>query len=251
VASALFVGWLSGEQKFGGRTPAPRKLEAVLFDEARGFLADPPTLCPREESVFFRQGDYWTIQYQGQIARLKATRGLHCLASLLGHPGREFHVSELIAVVADVPVPAVAHLASDTSKEDGSQIRTALFQDAGPILDGHAKAEYARRLADLRGELEDAERLNDSEQAGKARQEMDYIAEQLAAAVGLGGRNRRAASQAERARSAVTKRIKDSIDKIAKALPPLGRHLAASIKAGYFCSYSPNTDRPVRWKVRS
>jgi septation ring formation regulator EzrA len=114
-----------------------------------------------------------------------------------------------------------------------------------------AKAEYARRLADLRRELEDAERLNDPERARRAQQEMDSIADQLAAAVGLGGRNRRAASQAERARSAVTKRIKDSIDKIAEATPALGRHFAARIQTGYFCSYSPNPDRQVGWKVRS
>jgi hypothetical protein len=235
-------------QEVEGRTRAPEKRATVLFDGARESLLHPPTLCPREEWVFFRQGDYWTIQYQGQIARLKATRGLHCLASLLGHPGREFHVSEL---VAEVPVAAAAHLTSGTSKEDGSQMRTARLQDAGPILDARAKAEYARRLADLRGELEDAERLNDPERAVRAQQEMDSIADQLAAAVGLGGRNHRAASQAERARSAVTKRIKDSIDKIAEAMPALGRHLAARTKTGYFCCYNPNPDRPVRWKVRS
>jgi hypothetical protein len=142
-------------------------------------------------------------------------------------------------------------LASGTSKEDGSHMRTARLQDAVPILDARAKAEYRCRLADLRGELEDAERVNDPERTGRARQEMDYIADQLAVAVGLGGRNRRAASQAERARSAVTKRIKDSIDKIAEAMPALGRHLAARIKTGYFCSYSPDPDRPVGWKVRS
>jgi hypothetical protein len=237
--------------EFEGRTSAPEKMEAVLFDGAQEFLVHPPILCPGEESLFFRQGDYWTVQHQGQVARLKATRGLHCLASLLGHPGREFHVSELIATVAGEPAVAVAHLASSTSEEDGSQMGTARFQDAGPILDARAKAEYARRLADLRGELEDAERLNDPERAGRVRQEMDYIADQVAVAVGLGGRNRRAASQAERARSAVTKRIKDSIDKIAQAMPSLGRHLAARIKTGYFCSYSPNPDRPVGWKVRS
>jgi hypothetical protein len=73
----------------------------------------------------------------------------------------------------------------------------------------------------------------------KHLQERDCIADQLAAAIGLGGRNRKAGSQAERARSAVTKRIKDSIDKIAEAMPPLGRHLIGSIKTGYFCSYIP------------
>jgi hypothetical protein len=80
---------------------------------------------------------------------------------------------------------------------------------------------------------------------------MDCIVNQLAAAVGLGGRKRKAASQAERARSAVTKRIKGAIDKIAEAMPPLGRHLATRVTTGYFCSYNPHPDRPVKWELGS
>jgi Domain of unknown function (DUF4118) len=237
-ASALFVSWLSGGQK--------RAKAAVLFKGkgARESLPHPQTLCPGTESVFFRQGDYWTVQYQGQTACLRATRGLECLACLLEHPDREFHVSELVA-----PVARVAGESQRCFQEDGSKVWAAHLQDAGPILDSRAKAEYARRLAELRGELEDAERLNDPEAARKARQERDCIADQLAMAVGLGGRNRNAASQAERARSAVTKRIKDSINKIAEAIPSLGRHLATRVKTGYFCSYKPHPDRPFKWKV--
>jgi hypothetical protein len=77
---------------------------------------------------------------------------------------------------------------------------------------------------------------------------MDAIAQQLAAAVGFGGRDRRASSNAERARSAVTKRIKRAIDKIAEVIPPLGRHLATRIKTGYFCSYNPDPAHVPVWK---
>ncbi len=244
VASALSVSWLSGEQK---------RAKAVLFKGkgkgkgARESLPNPLTLCPETESVFFRQGDYWTIQYQGQIAHLKATRGLRCLVSLLEQPGREFHVSELTAAFLEVPIAVASSEVSGGSQEGGGGVRSARFQDVGPILDSRAKAEYARRLTELRGELEEADRFNDPERAAKAQQEMDFIANQLAVATGLGGRNRRAASQAERARSAVTKRIKDSIDKIAEAMPALGRHLATTVKTGYFCSYNPDPNRPVKW----
>ena len=56
-----------------------------------------------EESLFLRQGDYWIIRYHGRVALLKATRGLHCL-SLLHHPGREFHVSELVWLAIGKPL---------------------------------------------------------------------------------------------------------------------------------------------------
>jgi hypothetical protein len=47
-----------------------------------------------------REGDYWTIAYDGQLLRLRDSRGLHYLEILLRHPGRAFHVSELLAIVS-------------------------------------------------------------------------------------------------------------------------------------------------------
>jgi hypothetical protein len=232
-------------QERGGASPEPEEVAAALLDGVRVSLTNAPTLRLREESVFVRQGDYWTIQYQGQIARLKATRGLHCLACLLRHPGREFHVCELIAIL-EVPVKAMV-ASSVSQKEEG--MRTVRFEDASPLLDARAKADYARRLAELRTELEEGRRFNDPERVTRAQCERDLLVEHLAAAVGLGGRNRRAGSQAERARSAVTKRLKESIHKIAEAMPLLGRHLGARVKTGYFCSYNPHPDRHVRWNL--
>lgn len=57
--------------------------------------------------------------------------------------------------------------------------------------------------------------------------------------MGLGGRDRRAASNVERARINVQRRLKDTVDIVAKADPALGRYLAAAIKTGTFCSFSP------------
>ena len=91
------------------------------------------------------------------------------------------------------------------------------------------RTEYKRRFDELRNDLEEAERFNDTSRAERDREEMDALAEQLAAAVGLGGRNRRIGSGAERARSAVTKRIKSSIKRIGETIPSLG---SASRHAG-------------------
>ncbi len=196
-----------------------------------------------EESLFLRQGDYWIIRYQGHLTFLKATRGLHCLSVLLRHPGREFHVCELVGQVFGRPL-VLGKGGRATDDWQGERL-----SDVGPILDAQAKAEYKRRLDDLRRDLEEAERFNDPARAERARNEMNALAEQLASAVGLGGRNRRIGSAAERARSAVTKRIKSSIKRIGQAIPSLGSHLATRVKTGYFCSYNPQPERPVAWEV--
>src|SRR5207245_9407886 len=119
----------------------------------------------REESLSVRQGDYWTIQYHNEIARLRGTRGLHCLACLLRHPGREFHVSELIGPLLEVPAAVAA----------GHQAATAPLHEVGPVFDARAKTQYLRRVAELRQDLEEAQRLNEPERATKAQYELDVI----------------------------------------------------------------------------
>jgi hypothetical protein len=232
-------------RKFCTGEPNPDKTQVVL-NGSRKPLRNPLTRRSGRDSVFCKQGDYWTIQFEGQVAWLKATRGLECLACLPGQPGREFHVGELVGSGPPATEPTQHRV-----QQDGHRMRTAHFREAGPILDAHAKADYKLRLAELREELKDAERFNDLERAERIEEESGVIAGQLAVAVGLGGRNRRTASHAERARSAVTKRIRGSIQRIAKTSPSLGRHLAASIKTGYFCSYDPDPDCSIRWKLGS
>ena len=46
-------------------------------------------------------------------------------------------------------------------------------------------------------------------------------------------------SDLERARSAVTWRIRNAIKKIGQAHPRLGRHLENAVRTGTFCVYQP------------
>jgi hypothetical protein len=113
------------------------------------------------------------------------------------------------------------------------------------VLDARSTTAHKSRLADLRDELAEAERYNDIGRAVHAREQIEAIATQLAA--GLGGRERASGARAERARLAVTKRIKDALVKIRTAHPELGQHLATSVRTGYFCIYLP--ERPVDWQL--
>jgi len=50
-------------------------------------------------NVFRREGEYWTVRYNGSVARLKDAKGLRYLARLLADPGREFHAVDLAATI--------------------------------------------------------------------------------------------------------------------------------------------------------
>jgi non-specific serine/threonine protein kinase len=111
--------------------------------------------------------------------------------------------------------------------------------DAGTLLDARAKADYQRRLELVDARLEQARSLGDDRGVAQARTELDALAEQLAAAVGLGGRDRRAASDVERARINVQRRLKDAIESVSASDAALGRYLQATIRTGTFCSFMP------------
>jgi hypothetical protein len=219
-----------------------QELASALHRQARELLTLRPELHPAEAAVFRLEGDYWRIVYQGQTAFLKATRGLYCLACLLRRPGQECHVTGFMARCLESPV-ASRDLAVEALGSRGSDPVSHC-----EVLDQRAKAEYRRRVQEIRAELELAQSYNDPQQAARAREELDAIAQQLTAAVGLNGRHRRTGCTVERARSAVSKRIKEAIRRINKQMPALGRHLAARVRTGYFCAYDPHPEYPVNWK---
>ena len=203
--------------------------------------------------VFRREGDYWTVVDGGCLVRLRDGKGLRLLARLLAEPGREFHVVELEgeqhrreqhrgvragSAWGGGPRSGVAELA----------VRPDLG-DAGELLDSQAKAEYKARLTDLRAELAEAERFHDPARAARITEEIDFLARELARAVGLGGRDRRAGSHAERARLNVTRAIKAALASLERHHPALGQHLRATIRTGTYCSYSPDPRVLIAWQL--
>jgi hypothetical protein len=198
-------------------------------------------------NLFRREGEYWTISYQGAVVRLRDAKGLRYLARLLAHPGREFHAVDLEAAEGQ-PGPVAPRRPRASGGEPELAVRRDLG-DAGVLLDATAKAAYQARLVELQAELAEAEDYHDPARATKARHEMDFLVQELARAVGLGGRDRRAASHAERARLNVTRAIRAAMANLARANPALGRHLAATIRTGRYCSYTPDPRLPIAWEL--
>jgi hypothetical protein len=118
--------------------------------------------------VFRREGDYWTIAYDAAVVRLRDAKGLRYLESLLRHPGRSFHVAELMGVAAR---PDACRMAAE---------------DATP-------------------------------------------------------------EALERARKAVSNRIRQTLVRIASVHHTLGLHLRNAVHTGTRCSYTP--ERPTRWSA--
>ena len=205
-----------------------REDRAVLEMEAARAILDQigvATSVATEANVFRREGDYWLLVFEGRTERVRDLKGFRYLARLLAHPGREFHVLDLVAA------------------ETGQQMP---LDDAGEMLDERAKSTYRRRLAEIEDDLEQARALGDVEREAQADAERDFLVRELARAVGLGGRDRRASSDSERARSGVTRAVRHGIARIGERHPQLGEHINRAVRTGTYCAYAPDATSQ-RW----
>jgi tetratricopeptide (TPR) repeat protein len=187
---------------------------------------------PAADLSLRREGDYWSVVFEGRTVRMRDLKGMRYLARLLAHPGREFHVLDLVAAENAGAAPAESGLAAELSRR--------ALGDAGEMLDARAKNAYRRRLAEIEDDIAQAGALGDTERAAQAGAEREFLVRELSRAVGLGGRDRRAASASERARVAVTRAIRQGIVRISGHHPELGEHLDSAIRTGTYCAYDPD-----------
>jgi tetratricopeptide (TPR) repeat protein len=203
----------------------------------------PAPLADTGPSVLRREGEYWTVLFATDAFRLRDAKGLHYLAELLAHPGREFHVLDLVGAVEGI---GPGRSRTGAGRQDGLNVRTS--SDVGPALDERAKASYRARLRELEEELDEATSWADSGRAARVREEMEFLADELTAAVGLGGRDRKAGSPAERARVNITRAIHSALGRIRDHSAVLAEHLDATVHTGTFCSYVPDPRSPISWQ---
>ena len=244
ATAALHEAQARGAQT--GLEAVSARARALLDEEG----AAPPERVTRQppsgaDASLRREGDVWTLALDGRTLRVRHAKGVEYLATLLEHPDVEVHALDL-AAAAPEPAP---RLGGAPAADAGLTARAPGADGPGPALDAQAKASYRARAADLRDELDEAEAFNDPERAARAREELDFLAAELAGAVGLRGRDRPTGSSAERARVNVTRAIRSVLRRVAEHDAGLGHELRSTIRTGTYCAYRPDPRRPLRWRV--
>jgi pimeloyl-ACP methyl ester carboxylesterase len=198
----------------------------ALADAIVGFLAGAPRRTPSASAELRREGEVWRLRFGERQSLLRDCKGLADLARLLDRPGDDIHVLDLVGA-------------------DASERRDAARGDV--TADPKALAEYRRRLRDLDEELGEAEANGDMGRTRKLGAEREALLAQLAADTGRRGRARRLADPVEKARKAVTARLRDAIRRVTAADRDAGAHLEQSIQTGVHCAYRPA--QPLVWSV--
>jgi tetratricopeptide (TPR) repeat protein len=193
------------------------------------FEREPPPQAAKSSSVIAaqagallrREAGSWRLTFDGRTVHVKELRGLTLIAHLVSRPNQPVNVLELAVLGKN------GEVISDR----------APISDLGPVLDEDAKKAYRERVQQLDLDLEEARSSGNEQAALKIEEELCFITREIARAVGLFGRDRRAGSEAERARVRVTNSIKFAIGKIAEDHPALGAYLQKTIRTGANCSY--------------
>ncbi len=169
-------------------------------------------------NTFIANDGLWQMIYEEKTIQIPEVKGFLDIARLLATPGVPVHCTEIMGN-------------PDSLSEDT------------PVADNKALKAYEKRLRELREEIQDAEEMNDLGRSEKLNAELDQLTDHISKALGIGRRSRRLNAPAERARAAVTWRIRSAIKKIEAAHPSLGRHLTNAVRTGTFCCYDPEKEQ--------
>jgi tetratricopeptide (TPR) repeat protein len=231
------------------RAVLERQAARTILDGIRAAPPEAPAQVEQHEAVdghpvgggnaFRREGDYWSVIFDGHTVRVRDLKGMRYLARLLADPGREYHVLDLAA--------AETGRGAQVDSGQAAGLPRSAFGDAGEVLDARAKDAYRRRLAEIDEDIERAHAIGDAERAAQADLERGFLVRELARAFGLSGRGRRAASASERARAGVTRAVRQAIARITEHHPQLGGHLDRTIRTGTYCAYFPDPRVPAGW----
>ncbi len=168
---------------------------------------------------FVHHGELWELSYGGLSINIRDSKGLRDITQLLEHPEEEFHCLQLM----------------------GSSVK----QEGTALIDEKALKDYKSKIKSLKMQISDAEEMGLIEKAERLEEEYEQLMGYIGKVMGLSNKVRRTGSSLEKARAAVTWRIRNSITKIEQVHPLLAKHLANSIKTGTCCSYKPEI--PHEW----
>lgn len=172
------------------------------------------------ENSITQKGQLWEMSFDGKNVILPDVKGFHDILKLLSLPNQDVHCAELMGIAIQIG-------------------------DKSLMIDEKSKTNYRHRINQLQSELDEAEMMNDHVRAAHLQEEYDKLVDHFSKALGLGGKTRKLPEPIEKARSAVTWRIRSAIRKIESAHESLGKHLSKSIKTGTFCSYAP--EKSFEW----
>lgn len=172
-----------------------------------------------KDNYFVKENAAWKLSYDGAVVQVPEVKGFYDIRKMLMQPGQLFHAAEMMG--------------------------TTMNGKGEKLLDEKARKQYQQKILELQAEIAEMENNSNFARVEKLQEEYDQLIDYLSKSLGLKGRARESGSTIEKARSALTWRIRNAIARIEQYHPVLGAHLSNAIKTGLLCSYQP--EREMSW----
>lgn len=222
-------------------------IEESLFKSL--FTGEVSSEDDESKNVIAKDGDIWTIMFQGNASRLRDMKGMKYIATLLQYPDRNFAATELVNL-AEYQPRENSRQKQKRTRADALKLglrETTTLGDPGETADPKTLSQLKARLAEIQKEKEEANELQNWETREELEEEEEKLNQYIRQTFGLGGKSRRSGSHPDKARINVTRAIKRVLDKIRKQDQALAAYLKSTIKTGYQVSYTPDLNNPVSW----
>lgn len=197
--------------------------EFLQFISKGSFEKYPYQTLPKKENIldsyFLKENSAWKLSFDGYMVQVPEAKGFYDIRKMLVQPRQLFHCAELMG--------------------------SSLEGTGEKLIDEKARKQYQKKILDLQSEIEEAESYSDYARLENLLEQYDKLIEHLSSSLNLKGSARETGGPVEKARSAVTWRIRNAIARIEQYHPILGAHLSNAIKTGTACSYKP--EKEIRW----
>jgi hypothetical protein len=225
--------------------------EIVKFERTHRIGIEPKT---QKENItnnrFERNGDTWSIFYDGKETTINDSKGIRDIAYLLSTQPHGIEALALFNAVKDpITDSTESKLLNKMTQEQLNEqrlrkgtigIKTKLMF-SGDLREENI-ARYKRDLKEIDEEIAKAEEEGNFLLIKELKESRATLEDEVLIKAGKSG------EQEEKARKAVATRIKTAIENIKQKHRPLGDHLSPSIKTGKTCAYQP--EQETAWDIK-
>jgi hypothetical protein len=200
------------------------------------------------QNIFRRVGRGWMVGFGTPPVLLPDFRGLAYLHYLISHRGEDVAALDLARAAAPPNYgDDVAGAETDQRRITDEGLDSPAWAGAGAMFDSQTEDDLRREIGRLSEEHQEAREAFDEARQRELEDEIDALERYRRAGHAMGGRPRPIDEPAERARKAVSNRIRDALRNIRQVDRHLANHLDGAIRTGTFCSYNP--PEPTAWQL--
>jgi len=212
-----------------------------------------------QDGAFTLDGNMWKIKFRGKGTSLYNRERIRYIVHLLEYPDRDFYARELYRLVKGQPNEVNIDyntMSEDQLEKEGLSLTELNIES----LSKKEKDRLENIAHDIWEQLREAENKGDQNKIKKAnnawsetKKHLDYRygIQIIELSKGLKFLKRhRLIKEDENARITVKQQINNAIKEIEEYIPSLSKYLKTHIKTGGTCKYSPDPDKPIKWKIQ-